>query len=139
MKFLLDTNVWIDFLNGRFPSVTRRISDTDPTELRLSSIVSAELRYGAEKSQQPETNHKKLDLLFSEVGILEFDEEAARVFGVIRKTLEAQGLPIGPFDMLIAAHAKSRNLILVSDNTREFSRVDGIQLENWRLAPEALS
>ncbi|RLE27993.1 MAG: type II toxin-antitoxin system VapC family toxin [Acidobacteria bacterium] len=83
--------------------------------------------------------HKKLDLLFSEIGIIEFDECAAQVFGIIRTSLEVRGTPIGPFDMLIAAHARSLDLTLVTDNTREFSRVDGIKLENWRVAPESVS
>ena len=132
MKFLLDTNVCIDFLSGRYPLVAERIRENDPDDLVLSSIVVAELRYGAQKSRRQRENHEKLDLLFSEVGILEFDEDAAQVFGIIRTALEARGTPIGPFDMLIAAHARSRELILVSDNTREFSCVDGIKLENWR-------
>ena len=136
MKFLLDTNVCVDFLNGRFPLVAERIREYNPDDLVLSSIVVAELRYGAQKSQRQNANHKKLDLLFSEVGIVEFDECAAQVFGIIRTTLEARGTPIGPFDMLIAAHACSLDLTLVTDNTREFSRVDGIQLKNWRVAPE---
>ena len=136
MKFLLDTNVCIDFLNGRFPLVAERIRENDPDDLVLSSIVTAELRYGAQKSMRQLENHKKLDLLFSEIGVIEFDEDAAQVFGIIRTALEARGTPIGPFDMLIAAHARSRELTLVSDNIREFSRVDGIELENWRVAPE---
>ena len=70
---------------------------------------------------------------------MEFDEGAAQVFGNIRSTLEARGTPIGPFDMLIAAHAISREMILVSDNTREFSRVEGIKLANWRVGPESIS
>lgn len=136
MRFLLDTNVCIDFLNGRFPLVAERIREHDPDDLVLSSIVVAELRYGAQKSQRQKENHQKLDLLFNEVGIIEFDEGAAQVFGIIRTVLEVRGTPIGPFDMLIAAHARSRDLTLVSDNTKEFSRVDDIKLENWRVAPE---
>jgi tRNA(fMet)-specific endonuclease VapC len=136
VRFLLDTNVCIDFLNGRFPLVAERIREHDPDDLVLSSIVVAELRYGAQKSQRQKENHQKLDLLFNEVGIIEFDEGAAQVFGIIRTVLEVRGTPIGPFDMLIAAHARSRDLTLVSDNTKEFSRVDDIKLENWRVAPE---
>jgi len=132
LKYSLDTNVCIDFLNGRFPHVIEHIRSHDPDTLILSSIVVAELRYGAEKSRQKRTNHEKLDVLFSEIGSIDFDEDAARVFGIIRATLESQGTPIGPFDMLIAAHALSRDLILVSDNVKEFSRVDGLKLENWR-------
>jgi len=133
VKFLLDTNVCIDFLNGRYPLVAERICEHDPDDLVLSSIVVAELRYGAQKSRRQRENHKKLDLLFSEVGIIEFDEGAAQVFGIIRTSLEARGTPIGPFDMLIASHARSLDLTLVTDNTREFSRVDGIKLVNWRV------
>jgi len=139
VKFLLDTNVCIDFLNGRFPLVTERIRNNDPDDLVLSSIVVAELRYGAQKSQRQRENHKKLDLLFSEVGIIEFDEGAAQAFGIIRTALEIRGTPIGPLDMLIAAHARSLDLILVTDNTREFSRVDGVKLENWRVVAESVS
>jgi len=139
VKFLLDSNVCIDFLNGRFPLVAERIRENDPDDLALSSIVVAELRYGAQKSQRQRENHKNLDLLFSEVGIIEFDEGAAQAFGIIRTALEIRGTPIGPFDMLIAAHARSRDLILVSDNIREFSRVDGVKLVNWRVASETVS
>lgn len=132
MRYLLDTNVWVDYLNQRYPSVTERIQSADPDELALSSVVLAELRYGADKSQSPARNHARLDLLIREVPGLEFDAAAASAFGRVRTSLETQGKPIGPYDMMIAAQALSRDLVLVTDNAGEFGRVQGIRLENWR-------
>lgn len=132
MKYLLDTNVWADFFNQRFPGVAARITDADPEDLALSSVVLAELRYGADKSGRPQHNHARIDLVEAQLPRLEFDEAAARSFGRLRVVLEAQGTPIGAYDMLIAAQALSRHLILVSDNVREFGRVPGLLMENWR-------
>lgn len=132
MRYLLDTNVWVDYLNQHYPSVVERIQKADPEELALSSVVLAELRYGADKSQRPARNHGRLDLLAQEVPHLDFDESAAAAFGRVRSALEAQGSPIGPYDMMIAAQALSRDLVLVTDNVREFGRVQGLRVENWR-------
>jgi tRNA(fMet)-specific endonuclease VapC len=133
MKYLLDTNVWIDYLNKSFPGVTARIVSAAPDDLGLSSIVLSELRYGADKSGNPQRNHARLDLLASEVPRLDFDDAAALAFGSLRVHLEAQGTPIGPYDMLIAGQALSQGLILVTDNLGEFNRVPGLQTENWRI------
>lgn len=132
VRYLLDTNVCVDYLNGRYPNVVRRIQSTVPDDLCVSSVVAAELRYGADRSSKARRNHSRLDLLLSEIRCLSFDEEAARVFGRVRSRLEAKGRPIGPYDMQIAAHALSRALTLVTDNVDEFSRVDGLKVENWR-------
>lgn len=132
MKYLLDTNAWVDYFNQRYPAVAERIQSTDPDDLALSSVVLAELRYGADKSQHPARNHARLELLVREVPGLDFDEAAASAFGRVRTSLEAQGRPIGPYDMMIAAQALSRGLVLVTDNVGEFGRVEGIRLENWR-------
>jgi tRNA(fMet)-specific endonuclease VapC len=132
MNYLLDTNVWADYLNERYPSVASRILAAVPEELGLSSIVLAELRYGADKSKRPEWNHARIDILARELPILEFDTSAASAFGLLRSRLEASGRPIGPYDMLIAAQALSKDLILVTDNEREFGRVAGLRIENWR-------
>lgn len=133
MRYLLDTNVWVDYLNQRFPSVMERIQRSDPDDLVLSSVVLAELRYGADKSQRSQRNHARLDVLAREVPFLSFDEAAASAFGRLRADLEAQGSPIGPYDMLIAAQAISQDLILITDNVEEFGRVKGLRLENWRI------
>jgi tRNA(fMet)-specific endonuclease VapC len=132
MKYLLDTNVCIDYLNGSYPNVVRRISHSKPDDLCVNSIVVAELRFGADKSRKRATNHAKLDLFLGEIRCLDFDHDAATAFGRVRVSLEDKGEPIGPYDMLIAAHALSRDLVLVSDNVGELSRVAGLVIENWR-------
>lgn len=132
MRYLLDTNVWVDYLNQRHESVTARIQRADPDDLGLSTVVLAELRYGADKSQRPARNHARIDVLVQEIPCLDFDETAAATFGRLRTALEAQGNPIGPYDMMIAAQALSRGLVLVTDNLRELGRVRGLQVENWR-------
>jgi tRNA(fMet)-specific endonuclease VapC len=134
MKYLLDTNVCVDYLTGRFPRVAQRIQRSAPEELCLSSIVIAELRYGADKSGKPSRNHKLLDVLTNEIPGRDFDSAAASTYGQLRATLEKKGKPIGPNDMLIAAHALALGLVLVSDNVSEFKRVRGLKLENWRQA-----
>ena len=132
MKYLLDSNVCVDYLTGRYPSVTTQIQSVLPEELCLSSIVVAELRYGADKSARSRRNHRLLDVLIDEIPCRDFDSKAASIYGRVRVALERQGQPIGPNDMLIAAHALSLGLVLVSDNVREFKRVRGLSLENWR-------
>jgi tRNA(fMet)-specific endonuclease VapC len=133
VKYLLDTNVCVDFLNRRYPSVTERIRSCSPEDLCLSSVVVAELRYGADRSQRRTENHERLDTLTAEIQCLDFDLEAARVYGRIRSALEAEGRPMGPYDMMIAAHALSQGLILVTDNGGEFRRISGLEIESWRL------
>jgi len=132
MRYLLDTNVWVDYLNQRYPAVAERIRSAEPDDLSLSSVVLAELRYGADKSQFSTRNHTRLDILAQDVPHLEFDAAAAAAFGRVRSTLESQGTPIGPYDMMIAAQALSQHLVLVTDNVQEFGRVKGLQIENWR-------
>ena len=132
MRYLLDTNACADYLNGRYPAVVQRIQDASPDDIATSSVVAAELRYGAEKSARPEKNHSRLDILLSEVRCLDFDLAAASAYGALRVDLERRGRPIGAHDLLIAGHAISTGLILVTDNVREFIRIKGLTVENWR-------
>jgi len=132
MPFLLDTNVCIDYLTGRYPRVVARIQESSPEDLFLSVVVVAELRFGADHSARRRTNHSRIDLLINEVEALDFDLRAAATYGRVRSQLEAGGTPIGPNDMLIAAHALSRGLTVVTDNTEEFRRVKGLKVESWR-------
>ena len=132
MKYLLDTNVCVDFLNRRHLSVVEKIQSSFPEDLCLSSVVVAELRYGADRSVRKAQNHERLDILTAEIQCVDFDLSAARVYGRVRSTLEAEGMPIGPYDMMIAAHALSLGLVLVTDNERELRRVAGLKVENWR-------
>jgi len=135
MRYLLDTNACVDYLSGRHPSVTVRLQQSAPEEVCISCIVAAELRYGADKSRWPPLNHQRLDTLLGEVRLLDFDASAARAYGSLRTALERHGQPIGANDMLIAAQALSAKLIVVTDNVREFSRVRGLKVENWRRSP----
>ena len=88
MKYLLDTNVCVDYLTGRFPTVIERMQDASPEDLAVSSIVAAELRYGADKSQQPARNHARLDILLQDLRCLDFDLAAAGAYGSLRAALE---------------------------------------------------
>lgn len=132
MKYLLDNNVCIDYLTGRHPTVVSRVKESSPEDLCLSSLVVAELRYGADKSARRRHNHQLLDTLVSEIPIKDFDTHAATACGKLRANLEKKGVTVGANDMLIGAHALSLGLVLVSDNLREFRRVKGLQVESWR-------
>jgi tRNA(fMet)-specific endonuclease VapC len=132
VKYLLDTNVCVDYLNGRYPAVVARVQNSAPDDVGLSCLVVGELRYGADRSARPKANHLRIDRLVAELECLDFDLRAAAIYGRVRAGLEAAGKPIGPNDMLIAAHALSRRLVLVTDNVGEFRRVKGLKVENWR-------
>lgn len=131
MKYLLDANAVIALLNGN-EAVATRLRQHRPADIGFSSIVAHELFYGAFKSQRAERNVALVDALQFEV--LEFDKEDARQAGEIRSTLAKQGLPIGPFDVLIAGQAKARGLTLVTRNMGEFRRVAGLTLDDWESA-----
>jgi tRNA(fMet)-specific endonuclease VapC len=129
--WLLDTNAWIAYLEREPNPVKAQVAKHAETELLLCDVVKAELLYGAFRSSRVEQNLAKLELLFSLVKSLPFDGNAAREFGEIRAYLARQGTPLGPYDLQIAAIARAHNLILVTHNTREFSRVQGLMLEDW--------
>jgi tRNA(fMet)-specific endonuclease VapC len=132
LRYLLDTNVCVDYLTGRHPNVAARLKAAHPEDLCVSAVVAAELRYGADRSRRPRANHSVLDVLLAELQCVPFDEQAGRAFGRVRAELEAKGRPIGAYDMQIAAHALSLSLALVTDNVAEFSRVRGLRVVNWR-------
>ena len=127
MEVLLDTNVCIDLLRGRARG--RRLPRTDVC--RLSAIVVAELWVGAAKAAEPTAQREAVRTLLDLFPRLAFDEEAARHYGEIRAHLEARGTPIGPLDLLIAAHARSRGASLLTANLEEFRRVPGLKCAAW--------
>lgn len=131
MKFLLDTNVCIRFLNGRSPSIRDSLLNKNPDEIVLCSIVRAELFYGALKSSQPAKNLAQQRRFITKFESFPFDDLAADVYCQIRSDLEKHGTPIGPNDLLIASIAIANNLILVTNNIKEFGRITSLQLENW--------
>ncbi len=131
MKYLLDTNVCIRYLNGQSIAIRDKIRSLNPDDIVLCSVVKSELYFGAFKSNRPEKTLSKLEPFLAFFKSLPFDDLAARVYGKIRSELEKDGTPIGPYDLQIASIALANNLILVTHNVREFSRVSGLMIEDW--------
>lgn len=131
MKYMLDTNTCI-FIIKKDENVLSHLKNIDFKEICISSITLSELEYGVAKSMHSEKNQKALDAFVYNFSILPFDSDAAHEYGKIRANLEKIGSPIGGMDMLIAAHAKSQKLILVTNNTKEFIRVNGLNIEYWK-------
>lgn len=129
--YMLDTNICIFAIKKRPEKVLAHLQAHRPSEICISSITYAELCHGVEKSQAKDRNLLALTLFLSSISILPFDGSAAQEYGKVRAALEQQGTPIGPLDSLIAAHAKSLGMILVTNNTREFRRVEGLNIEDW--------
>jgi tRNA(fMet)-specific endonuclease VapC len=128
--YLLDTNICI-FALKHVPNILTAIENRKNEWIAISSITLAELEFGICNSQAVEKNRNALLSFLPTVEVLPFDESAAAEYGIIRANLKKQGCIIGLMDMLIAAHAKSAGLILVTNNTGEFERVDGLEIEDW--------
>lgn len=131
MKYLLDTNVCARYLNGKSPAIRERIRATNRQDIAVCSVVKAELFYGAMRSNNPQKTLANQQQFLNLFVSLPFDDNVAVVYGEIRAQLTALGTPIGPNDFQIAAIALANNLILVTHNVREFSRVNGLQIEDW--------
>ncbi len=131
MKYILDTNICIYLIKQNPPEVLRTFAALSVGDVGVSSITVAELAYGVRKSQHPERNAQALEQFLIPLTIADFDHSAAVAYGGIRATLEQQGTPIGSLDTLIAAHALSLDVTLVTNNEREFSRVPRLKVENW--------
>lgn len=131
MRYMLDTNICIYSIKHKPEKVFYRLQKRDPAEICISSVTYAELVHGVEKSQAVEKNRLALALLLANIEILDFDAAAAEGYGKIRADLEKKDTPIGPLDMMIAGHAMSLNYTVVTNNTKEFSRVKDLKLENW--------
>ena len=130
--YLLDTNVCIQFLNKRSQVLVERLSQKNPDEILLCSIVKAELFYGAYKSNNPLKNLKMQREFCGRFKSLNFDDNAADEYGKIRSDLEKKGKIIGPNDLIIASIAVANNLTLITHNTKEFSRVEDLMYEDWQ-------
>lgn len=131
MRYMLDTNICIYVIKHDPEKVFRKLQKIDPEDVCISSITYAELAYGVEKSAQPERNRLALSMLLSNIEIVSFDDVAADEYGHIRAGLEKQGTPIGPLDMMIAAHGLALGCTVVTNNVKEFSRVKGLKIVNW--------
>lgn len=131
MNYLLDTNICIYLIKRKPPEVLQRFRQLQPGSVFISSVTTSELYYGAQKSQRVQTNLEALNNFLLPFRIVDYDESASFLYGELRANLEKRGQPIGLLDMMIAAHALSLDVPLVTNNTKEFERVKGLKLENW--------
>ncbi|MCL2366976.1 MAG: type II toxin-antitoxin system VapC family toxin [Oscillospiraceae bacterium] len=131
MKFMLDTNICIYYINKKPPHVIDKVHQCMLDGICISVITLAELEYGIAKSAHLKQNADELTRFLSIFTVLDLDSKAATEYGTINADLQRKGTPISPMDTLIAAHAKSEGLILVTNNLREFERIEGLTLENW--------
>lgn len=129
--YFLDANTCIYYLKGKFPNVKARILALSPDEIKIPSVVKAELLLGAYKSSQRESNLEKIEAFLKPFEIKPFDDLVSYVYAEIRGIAESSEKVVGPNDLLIAATTKFHNGVLVTNNTREFSMIDGLQLVNW--------
>ncbi|ATI65987.1 type II toxin-antitoxin system tRNA(fMet)-specific endonuclease VapC [Edwardsiella tarda] len=130
LKYMLDTNICIFTLKNR-PAQVREKFNLHHNQMCISAITLMELIYGAEKSQAPERNLAVIEGFIARLTVLNYDAPAAAHSGQLRAEQARLGQPIGPYDQMIAGHARSQGLILVTNNTREFMRVSGLRVEDW--------
>jgi tRNA(fMet)-specific endonuclease VapC len=133
MTYLLDSNVWVALLRRSSPPVANRFQAADPADIRVCSVVIAELRYGCVRSARPAANRAAVDALLAPYPSLPYDDAATDHFVAVRRHLEQLGQLIGPYDMQIAAIALANGCTLVTHNTAEFSRVPGLVIEDWQV------
>jgi tRNA(fMet)-specific endonuclease VapC len=131
---LLDTNAVIALRTRKSDALVERVLDSDEGSIGFSAIVAHELYFGAYKSARVSFNLEMLRLLMADFPLIGFDREDARISGEIRAVLAARGKSIGPYDVLIAGQAKARDLVLVTSNTGEFERVEGLRVEDWAVS-----
>lgn len=131
MAYILDTNTCVYVIKRQPISVKEKFMTIDPDQLFISSITLAELEYGVAKSSQVKNNSIVLKEFLSRIKVVDFDSKAAYQYGLIRSLLEKKGTPIGSNDLLIAAIAKSLDFTLITNNEREFMRVEGLKIANW--------
>jgi tRNA(fMet)-specific endonuclease VapC len=131
MRYLLDTNICIYIINRAPEQVYQRFKNLHVGDIGISCITFCELQFGVTKSTQPERNQRALTEFLGPIDVLDFPAGAAPVYGQIRTALQQSGTPIGNYDLLIAAHALHADLILVTNNTKEFKRINNLRIENW--------
>jgi tRNA(fMet)-specific endonuclease VapC len=133
VAYLLDTNVCVIYLNGKSPLLQQRFNSTPVAEILVCAVVKGELFYGSRRSNNPTKSLQIQQQFLAQFASLPFDDAAAVVYGEIRAALAQAGTPIGPNDLQIAAITLANDLTLVTHNTREFSRVQGIKLADWEI------
>ena len=131
MKYMLDSNICIYLIKKKPESVLTKLKAVAQDGVSISTITLAELEHGVALSAYPEKNADALAQFLSIIEVLSFDVKAASEYGLIRADLQRKGMLIGQMDLLIAAHAKAHGFIVVTNNVREFARVEGLKVENW--------
>jgi len=131
IRYLLDTNICIYLIKKHPTAVLERFRLHSPEDVAISTITFFELEYGVQKSRHIERTQDALSRFLLPLTIIDTDRHAAAEAAIIRAVLEKKGTPIGPYDLLIAGLARSQDMILVTNNTSEFARIDGLRLENW--------
>ena len=135
MDYLLDTNICVYIINRKpataLSAILKRVQSKRPGQIAISTITLAELEYGVVRSRYPDRNRIALLKFLVPFAFLDFDQAAAAEYGRIRLLVESKKKPIGPMDLLLAAQAKAHDLVLVTNNEKEFARIDGLRIENW--------
>lgn len=133
MQYVLDTNICLAIIRKKSPLATQRLTQQPVATVALSIVTIAELQFGVEKSSDPTKNQQALERFLIPFVFLDFDYNESQVYGKMRAYLEAQGTSIGALDTLIAAQALAHNLIMVTNNVREFARVPNLRIEDWTI------
>ena len=131
MRYMLDTNICIYLIKRQPREMIDKFQGIAPGKIAISSVTVAEMMYGVAKSQHKEKNKSALESFLAPLEIVDFDFKAAQHYGTVRIDLEKMGTPIGAYDLMIAAHALSLDLVLVTNNEREFQRISDLIIENW--------
>ncbi|MBU4316622.1 MAG: type II toxin-antitoxin system VapC family toxin [Proteobacteria bacterium] len=130
-KYLIDTNICIYIMNKRPIEIIHKFKQFDIGDIGVSTITISELQYGIVKSKNRALNTNRVEEFLAPLEIIPYDEIASKIYGDIRYKLEKRGQIIGPLDLLIAAQALSRGLVLITNNEKEFKRVINLEVENW--------
>ena len=133
MKYFLDTNICIYFLKGKNLSLKKKLLSHKPTDIKIPSIVKAELLVGAEKSERKKENFDKINRLLLPLEVIGFNDLESIEYSKIRASLEKKGEVIGPNDIITASIVKANNGVLVTNNTKEFKRVKGLKIKDWSI------
>ena len=131
MKYFLDTNICIYYLKGMYPGIVKKLLSKNPEDIKIPSIVKAELFYGAEKSESKSKTKEKIIEFLLPFEIVGFNDEATEVYGKTREYLEKKGMIIGPNDLILASTVLSQNGTLITNNVKEFKRIKELKIENW--------
>lgn len=131
VNYFLDTDICVEIIRGRAPQIIDRLLSLADDEVMISVITLSELEFGVWRSENPDKNAQALLNFTSFLKVAPFTSAAAATYGRIRAELARKGTPIGPLDTLIAAHAVAANVVLISNNTREFRRIEELHVENW--------